>query len=86
MQVDHRKALEFAKAGDWSAAHDIVQAHDDKLSCLIHACVHRAEGDIENAKWWYGQAGAQPFTGSSQEEVEHLYAPFAQGEQSAAGS
>lgn len=73
MQPDHRQALEFAKAGNWTAAHEIVQADNDKLSCLIHACVHRAEGDVENAAYWYGQAGAQPFVGSSQQEVEHLY-------------
>jgi len=72
MHPDHRKALGFAKAGQWSTAHEIVQQHHDKLSCLIHACVHRVEGDIENAGYWYGEAGEQPFSGSSQQELEHL--------------
>jgi hypothetical protein len=57
-QSHHRKALDLAQAGKWDQAHEIVQSHSDSLSCLIHAYIHRVEGDLDNAKHWYGQAGS----------------------------
>jgi len=74
MACDHRKALDLAKAGDWHGAHEQVQEFGDPASCLIHAYLHRVEGDEENARYWYDRAGAKPFTGSHEEELAHLYA------------
>lgn len=49
-----REAVERALAGDWPAAHVIVQAHDDdSTAAWIHAVVHRMEGDVANARYWY---------------------------------
>ena len=56
MKCDHRKALDLAKEGKWNESHEMVQAHSDKLSCLIHAYLHRVEGDLDNARYWYGKA------------------------------
>jgi hypothetical protein len=69
----HRKALDLAREGKWRKAHEIVQAHSDPLSCLIHAYVHRVEGDLENARYWYGQAGETMPANSLQEELARLY-------------
>ncbi|HEY2946122.1 MAG TPA: hypothetical protein VGN09_27060 [Vicinamibacteria bacterium] len=47
-------AVERAQAGDWQAAHLIVQEHeDDDVASWIHAVVHRMEGDVGNARYWY---------------------------------
>ena len=50
--------MEQAAAGDWPGAHRIVQDHDgDRLANWIHALVHRLEGDLDNARYWYGRCG-----------------------------
>ena len=52
------RAVELAIAGDWKAAHTIVQQNeDDTTSCWIHAVLHKIEGDAGNARYWYGRAG-----------------------------
>jgi hypothetical protein len=52
------EAVERALAGDWPAAHAIVQDHDtDTVAAWIHAVVHRMEGDVGNARYWYGRCG-----------------------------
>ena len=52
------EAVELALAGDWQAAHRIVQDHDkDAVGAWIHAVVHRMEGDVGNARYWYGRCG-----------------------------
>ena len=49
-------AVDRALAGDWQAAHEIVQSHeDDAVANWIHAVVHRMEGDLGNARYWYGR-------------------------------
>ena len=47
------KALELIEEGQWDAAHTLVQDNNDKISCLIHAYLHREEGDDSNASYWY---------------------------------
>jgi hypothetical protein len=47
-------AVERALSGDWQAAHAIVQEHEtDPVAAWIHAVVHRMEGDLGNAQYWY---------------------------------
>lgn len=49
-------AVERALAGDWQGAHVIVQDHEaDAMAAWIHAVVHRMEGDLGNARYWYGR-------------------------------
>lgn len=48
------RAVELALAGDWAAAHAIVDdLEDDQTACWIHACLHKIEGDEPNARYWY---------------------------------
>ncbi|MBO0740025.1 MAG: hypothetical protein J2P51_01200 [Hyphomicrobiaceae bacterium] len=55
---DLTRAVELAIAGDWKAAHAIVQQNEeDTTSCWIHAVLHKIEGDASNARYWYGRAG-----------------------------
>jgi hypothetical protein len=49
-----RGAVAQALAGDWQAAHAIVQEYEgDATASWIHAVVHRMEGDLANARYWY---------------------------------
>ena len=50
-------ALWRERHGDWNAAHEIVQDIETREAAVIHAYLHRREGDVSNAKYWYGQAG-----------------------------
>jgi len=52
------QALVRAHGGDWHAAHDIVQQHEgDARADWIHAVLHRIEGDLANARYWYRRCG-----------------------------
>lgn len=53
-----RAAVDKALAGDWAAAHGIVQADEqDPTACWVHAVLHKIEGDSSNSRYWYAQAG-----------------------------
>ncbi|MBR0752667.1 hypothetical protein JQ604_10770 [Bradyrhizobium jicamae] len=51
------RALWWAAKGDWDQAHKIVQDEDDANSAWVHAYLHRVEGDLGNAGYWYRRAG-----------------------------
>ncbi|MEK6243372.1 MAG: hypothetical protein AABM33_02640 [Pseudomonadota bacterium] len=56
-----RLAVEHLERGDWKAAHEIVQKDEESpLFCWAHGIVHIMEGDIPNARYWYGEA-KRPF-------------------------
>jgi len=72
----HAKALWFAGKGDWGKAHDLVQDLNDKQAAHIHAFLHRQEGDLSNARYWYNKAETKmPFI-SLAEEWEALVVQF----------
>jgi len=55
---DLAEALRLAERGDWHGAHGIVQRdEEDPASCWIHAVLHRQEGDLANARYWYARSG-----------------------------
>jgi hypothetical protein len=45
------------KAGRWTAAHDGVQQDSSAVGAWLHGIVHIQEGDLEDAEYWYEQAG-----------------------------
>jgi hypothetical protein len=49
-------ALDHLAGGDWQRAHAIVQADESPLGCWAHGVVHVLEGDLDNARYWYGRA------------------------------
>ena len=59
-------ALWWAAKGDWDKAHRIVQDETTREAALVHAYLHRVEGDLSNAGYWYRQAG-QPLAKDSLE-------------------
>ena len=50
-------SLWYDAKGDWSKAHDVIQNEENKNGSWIHAYLHRKEGDIWNADYWYRRAG-----------------------------
>jgi len=50
------QALWYEAKDDWQHAHEMVQAHDDQDCAWVHAYLHRKEGDLGNAAYWYRRA------------------------------
>ena len=58
MDKDLLLAIALAGAGQWDAAHQIVQRYDaDATAAWIHAVLHKIEGDQDNSRYWYRRAG-----------------------------
>ena len=52
------KAVSKALASKWREAHEIVmQDEEGEFACWIHAVLHRQEGDLANARYWYARCG-----------------------------
>lgn len=66
------KALWFDAKGAWEKAHELVQDEPGKNAALIHAYLHRREGDIWNADYWYRKAGTKRPDASLEEEWQAL--------------
>ncbi|MBX2883958.1 MAG: hypothetical protein KTR32_28655 [Granulosicoccus sp.] len=73
MSEYHLKALELARENKWDESHELVQQYDDDFANLIHAYLHRVEGDIANANYWYRRAGAENPGGSTADELNVLF-------------
>jgi hypothetical protein len=59
------QALWWQGRGHWDRAHAIVQADErDPVNAWVHAHLHRVEGDLGNAGYWYRRAGRPAATGS----------------------
>ena len=51
------EAIDRLLANDWRVAHALVQNLDDPIAWRVHGLVHRMEGDLANASYWYNRAG-----------------------------
>lgn len=66
------EALWWDAKGDWTKAHDCAQAQENKQGAWVHAYLHRKEGDLANAGYWYRQAGKPAATGPFEIEWEAI--------------
>ena len=64
--------LWWAAKGDWDQAHKIVQDEESSEAAWVHAYLHRVEGDIGNAGYWYRRAGKPTATSSLEAEWEAI--------------
>jgi hypothetical protein len=71
-----RDALARLAAGDWDGAHAIVQDDPSPEAAWVHAHLHRIEGDLSNARYWYRRAGRPEATGTLEEERAGLDRSF----------
>ncbi len=51
------QALWWDARGDWERAHTLAQEIDTPDGASVHAFLHRREGDLANAAYWYRRAG-----------------------------
>jgi hypothetical protein len=61
-------ALWWDAKDNWGKAHKIVMDEGGADCAWVHAYLHRREGDIENAGYWYGQAGRPATSGALPDE------------------
>ncbi len=73
MACNHIEVLDLVHEGNWDEAHQIVQSYTDTRSCLIHGYLHRIEGDLNNANYWYNQANEKMPDNNLEEELKRLY-------------
>jgi len=70
------KSLWYDGKGDWHKAHAQVDDQIDRASAWVHAYLHRKEGDIWNADYWYTKAKQVRPKMTLEEEWEALVQHF----------
>lgn len=52
-------ALWWDAKGDWARAHGLVDELETAEGMGVHAYLHRKEGEVGNAEYWYKRAGVR---------------------------
>jgi len=65
-------ALWWDGKGDWEKAHEVAQDVAGADGAWVHAYLHRKEGELGNASYWYRRAGRNVATGDSRLEWEGI--------------
>ena len=65
-------AIWYILKGNWDLAHETVQKLNTKIACQFHAYLHRVEGDMGNAGYWYGRAYMEPTSASLETELNDI--------------
>ena len=65
-------ALWYSKKNNWDLAHNIVQDINTDTASWIHAYLHRVEGDLSNANYWYNRASKIASTESLESELNNI--------------
>jgi len=65
-------ALWWAAKGNWNEAHKIAQDQHTADAAWVHAYLHRVEGDLGNAGYWYRRANKPVATGPLETEWERI--------------
>jgi hypothetical protein len=68
------RALWHDARGDWDTAHRIAQDVEDETGAWVHAYLHRKEGDLANAAYWYRRAGQPVATDNLDAEWSRIVA------------
>ncbi len=58
--------------GEWDAAHALAQSQEDPRGAWVHAYLHRVEGDLANAGYWYRRANKPASEAALTEEWEDI--------------
>jgi hypothetical protein len=73
-------ALWWAGKDEWEKAHRIVMDEARKDCAWVHAYLHRVEGDLANARYWYRQAQRPVPTKPLAAEWEEITTTLLQGQ------
>jgi len=65
-------ALWHDARGDWEAAHKWVMDSESRAAAWVHAYLHRKEGDLANATYWYSRALQPVVEAPLEEEWEQI--------------
>ena len=65
-------AMCHAMNDDWNSAHSIAQSIKNELGFWIHAYLHRIDGNLENANYWYRYANRPPSQNALKNEAEEI--------------
>ncbi len=65
-------AIWYILKNNLDMAHKTVQKLNTKISCQFHAYLHRVEGDLGNAGYWYHLAEIEPATASLEMELSDI--------------
>ena len=65
-------AIWYAITDNWDMAHNIVQDINSETAFWIHAYLHRVEGDIVNADYWYNLANKKSSSKSLESELNDI--------------
>ena len=67
-------ALWWCAKGDWEAAHGLAQDDASRAGSWVHAHLHRVEGDLGNAAYWYARAQRPVHRGELDQERRDMVA------------
>jgi hypothetical protein len=70
------QTLWWEAKGDWKRAHECAQDDHTPNGAIVHAYLHRVEGDLSNAAGWYSRSGRPPATGPLADEWAALASEF----------
>ena len=65
-------AIWYAVKDNWEMAHNVVQDINTEIASWVHAYLHRIEGDISNAHYWYNRAKKEPSPDSLESELNDI--------------
>ena len=66
------QALWHDYQGDWHSSHKLIDRESDKDCAWVHAYLHRVEGDLWNARYWYRRSGKPESKLSLTEERQQI--------------
>lgn len=66
------QSLWHAARDEWDTAHELAQSDKSKEAAWVHAHLHRIEGDLRNAGYWYRRAEKPEHTGALEVERDEL--------------
>jgi hypothetical protein len=66
------QALWWAAKGDWHRAHELAQDDKGADGAWVHAYLHRVEGDLSNAGYWYRRAEKPRHSGELAAEWDEI--------------
>src|SRR5262245_28323827 len=73
------RALWCEATGDWAQAHTLAQDVETADGAWVHAYLHRREGDVDNAGYWYRRAGRPAARGDLDAEWREIAQALTEG-------
>ena len=71
------RALWHLGRNDWEASHELGQSDYSSVDAAwVHAHLHRVEGDLSNARYWYKRAGKDSSEAPLDQEWDAIASAF----------